>query len=276
MNPIGIMQGRLSPPVDGKIQAFPWNTWEDEFREASAIGFSEIEFIFEVPNWENNPLLTGNGIKKMKKLTGETGVKVNYICADYYMERPFFRVVEKERKQSVAILIDLLKQCARIGISGVEVPLVDNSRIETREEAQLLIKSLRECLPVAEAGNIKLPLETSLPPSDFKALLEEINHNLVKANYDTGNSASLGFDPQEEIQKLGPWIDNVHIKDRIRGGCTVPLGKGNTDFNTVFEELNRIGYKGAFILQTARGENDVKVAKKYLDYTRRYIRKYMS
>ena len=27
---IGFMQGRLSPQVDGKIQAFPWVHWRDE------------------------------------------------------------------------------------------------------------------------------------------------------------------------------------------------------------------------------------------------------
>ncbi len=30
-NEIGIMQGRLSPRIDGKIQAYPANTWQKEF-----------------------------------------------------------------------------------------------------------------------------------------------------------------------------------------------------------------------------------------------------
>ena len=45
-----------------------------------------------------------------------------------------------------------------------------------------------------------------------------------------GNSASLGYDAQEEIDLLGNKIINVHIKDRIRSGTTVPLGTGDTDF----------------------------------------------
>ena len=28
---IGIMQGRLSKPLNGKIQSFPKNSWKDEF-----------------------------------------------------------------------------------------------------------------------------------------------------------------------------------------------------------------------------------------------------
>ena len=31
---LAITQGRLSPPVDNKIQSFPINTWENEFKIA--------------------------------------------------------------------------------------------------------------------------------------------------------------------------------------------------------------------------------------------------
>lgn len=41
---IGFMQGRLSPVVDGKIQAFPWGHWEDEFRLANGHGLSLMEW----------------------------------------------------------------------------------------------------------------------------------------------------------------------------------------------------------------------------------------
>ena len=30
-NKIGIVQGRLSPTINNKIQAFPFHTWQDEF-----------------------------------------------------------------------------------------------------------------------------------------------------------------------------------------------------------------------------------------------------
>ena len=40
---IGIMQGRLSKPINGKIQSFPKNSWENEFYLAKDIGFELIE-----------------------------------------------------------------------------------------------------------------------------------------------------------------------------------------------------------------------------------------
>ncbi|HEX9975644.1 MAG TPA: sugar phosphate isomerase/epimerase [Dehalococcoidales bacterium] len=276
MTSIGIMQGRLSPPVRGRIQAFPGDGWEEEFRKAAALGFGEIEFIFEAPDWEKNPLSNEEGLERIRKISAETGVKVNYVCADYFMEKPFFRVFEMERERSIKMLKRLIRQCSKIGIKGIEIPLVDNSRIETREEAVLFAKSLRECLPVAEAGNIRLLLETSLNPDDFRALIEKIGHPLVRANYDTGNSASLGYNPMEEIWKLATWIDNVHIKDRKLGGGTVPLGEGNADFDAVFQTLRKVAYRGSFILQAARGGDEVKVARKYLAFVRRYVQTYLS
>ena len=48
-NNIGIMQGRLSPPIDDKIQAYPAKTWQREFEIAKEIGYSAIEWIVENP-----------------------------------------------------------------------------------------------------------------------------------------------------------------------------------------------------------------------------------
>ena len=47
MRSIGIMQGRLSPPIKGRIQAFPSQTWQKEFYLARDCGFSHIEWVLD-------------------------------------------------------------------------------------------------------------------------------------------------------------------------------------------------------------------------------------
>ena len=47
MREIGIMQGRLLPPINGHIQAFPENRWREEFAIARECGLGFIEWIFE-------------------------------------------------------------------------------------------------------------------------------------------------------------------------------------------------------------------------------------
>ena len=47
MYQIGFMQGRLSEVVDGKIQAFPWRGWQEEFRQARKIGIGLMEWTLD-------------------------------------------------------------------------------------------------------------------------------------------------------------------------------------------------------------------------------------
>jgi L-ribulose-5-phosphate 3-epimerase len=78
-------------------------------------------------------------------------------------------------------------------------------------------------------------------------------HHYLKVTYDAGNSAALGYRPQEEFAAYGARIGSVHIKDRKCGGGTVVLGTGDTDFSAVFSGLKALHYTGDFILQVARG-----------------------
>ena len=47
---IGFMQGRLCERVDGKIQAFPWRDWENEFPAAAAIDLHLMEWTLRKKN----------------------------------------------------------------------------------------------------------------------------------------------------------------------------------------------------------------------------------
>jgi hexulose-6-phosphate isomerase len=83
---------------------------------------------------------------------------------------------------------------------------------------------------------------------------------MLKVNYDSGNSASLGYEPTDEFAAYGTRVGSVHIKDRVNGGGTVPLGSGNTNFKALFECLGELGYSGDFVLQVARGTRGDEVA----------------
>ena len=107
---------------------------------------------------------------------------------------------------------------------------------------------------------MELHLETSLEPAVFAETLARIGHPLLKANYDSGNSSSLGYKPRDEFAVYGPRVGSVHIKDRVLGGTTVPLGTGDADFASLFDCLDEVGYTGDFILQVARDVPGQEVA----------------
>lgn len=259
---IGIMQGRLSPAVNGKIQAFPAEYWRLEFDRAKSLKFDDIEWILESP-LETNPLWTESGLAEIHRTMKMTGVRVDFICADYFMESPFVRMSPQSLSHNRAVLMKIIDQAAGLGVKGIEIPCVDASAIRSRAEEDELASAIGPCLDYAAGKRVEIGLETSLPPDRFRAFLERIEHPVLKANYDTGNSASLGFDPKEEVDAYGKWINNVHIKDRVLGGSTVPLGTGHADIPRFLKRLKLSGYSGGFVLQAARGADDVATARRY-------------
>ena len=90
-------------------------------------------------------------------------------------------------------------------------------------------------------------------------MLAQIPDPLLRVNYDSGNSASLGYDVASELAAYGARIGSVHIKDRVRGGGTVPLGTGDADLPALFSGLARLRYQGDYVLQVARGTDGGEV-----------------
>jgi L-ribulose-5-phosphate 3-epimerase len=263
---IGIMQGRLSPRIDGKIQAYPAKTWKKEFEIAQEIGYAAIEWIVEKP-LKINALMSKSGMQEIKEIILETGVRIDFICADIFMQQPLVRMTQEIKEENKELLKNILLNAKEVGAIGVEIPFVDASSIKSESEKHELISCMQEAFELAEEIGMKISLETDLNPTSFKELLDRINLNHVQANYDIGNSASLGFDPVEEVAAIGNRILNVHIKDRKLGSTTVPLGTGDADIKLSLSRLSEINYLGGITMQAARGTDDIEVAKSQLKYT---------
>jgi hexulose-6-phosphate isomerase len=249
------MQGRLSPPAGTAIQAFPAEHWADEFPAAEAAGLACIEWIYDVDGDDVNPICTDEGAARFKELQARHHVAVESLCADYFMPEPLLKGSESERRERRARLLWLLRRAAELGISRVVLPFVDAAKIEDEAQGRELAALLAGVFKEAGPGVPEIHLETSLPPAEFAKLMAVIDQPRVKVNYDSGNSSSLGYDADEEFAAYGPQIGSVHIKDRVLGGGTVPLGKGNADFPKLLKNLGGIAYKGPVILQVARSES---------------------
>lgn len=265
------MQGRLSPPVPGRLQAFPWSSWEEEFSRARACGFDIVEWLFEADRYEQNPIWTRTGVERIGRHIADTGIQLRSVCADYFMAHPFFRVTEQERAQSVAVLTGLVARAATVGVRTILLPVLEASEIRTDLEKVQLLDSLAEPLTLAAAHGIRLGLETELPASEYRDLVEQGNHPALGVYYDTGNAAAKGYDIAADIRTLKPFLCGVHIKDRGHGGPSVLLGQGAADFESFFHVLAEVVYTGPLVLQTAFGENYLDVAQTHLMFVKDYL-----
>jgi hexulose-6-phosphate isomerase len=256
---IGFMQGRLSPLIDEKIQAFPWGFWEAEFALAAGIGLSCMEWTLDHERIFENPFMTAPGRALIRELSAAHGIEIPSLTGDFCMQAPFWKTSGREQQELVGIFEKVLLSCAEAGIELLVVPLVDNGALDNPAERTVLERQLFEFQPLLRQHGLKIAFESDLPPASLAAFIDGFPAELFGINFDIGNSASLGWDPVEEIPLLAPRIVNVHVKDRVLGGTTVALGSGAADLPKVFSLLRAVQYGGNFILQTARAADGTHV-----------------
>ncbi len=112
---------------------------------------------------------------------------------------------------------------------------MDQSSLGDTAAQDRLVGRLLPLVAEAEWAGINLSLEADLAAQPFAELLARFDSRRVTVNYDIGNSAALGFDPAEELACYGERISDIHIKDRVLGGGSVPLGAGHTQFERFFK-----------------------------------------
>jgi L-ribulose-5-phosphate 3-epimerase len=270
------MQGRLSPQVDGKIQAFPLSCWQGEFASAEHNGFTLMEWTLDHDNLYANPLLTTAGQNEIRKLCESHGIMISSLTGDCFMQSPFWKAQGAQRDSLVQDLRAVASACHAVGIGMIVVPLVDNGRIETCEQEDVLVEALVKEAHLLASLNVRVVFESDFEPQELARFMARLDPVRFGINYDIGNSAGLGFDPVKEIAAYGDRILNVHIKDRILGGTTVPLGTGNANFDGVFTALAKVGYRGTYILQTARAAdgNHAEVLCAYRDMALNWLERY--
>ena len=268
------MQGRLCDQVDGKIQAFPWLDWEKEFSEAAAIGLHLMEWTLDQERLYENPLMTSEGQNKIKALCRQFDVSIPSLTGDCFMQAPFWKSDGQFRRDLQTDFIAIVRACSTLGIRLLVIPLVDGGRLEDVDQENTLVDFMLEHQPFLAQHGIQVVFESDFKAEEVARFIGRLPAERFGINYDIGNSAASNFSPAEEFANYGERVINVHVKDRLLGGTTVPLTSGCADFMTVFKALSQHRYRGNFILQTARSTcgNHAEVLSGYSDMTWQWIR----
>jgi len=192
------------------------------------------------------------------------------------MQAPYWKVDGAKREARQRDFVAIIDACSTIGISQIVVPLVDDGALESEEEIKILRNFLLSLVSKFTKLGIRVIFESDFAPQELAEFIATYPVALFGINYDIGNSAALGFDVDKEFRHYGGRVTNVHVKDRLLGGTTIALGDGNADFEAVFRQLSLVGYKGNFILQTARAVDDEHaiVLRRYRDMILDYMAYY--
>ena len=234
---LGVMQGRLSLPVNGHYQEFPEN-WKQEFSALSSLGLAGVEWLITKGSVNNNPL--------MFAIENKEDFPIISICMDTLVDNR----INDEGYVNEA-LENICSNIANKFEGYLTIPLLDESSLENNEKRKQfcsIIQKIGERHP-----DVKFAFEAELSIEKLKEIIE-LNDNFF-VTYDTGNITSHGVDHVEYINAFASKIVNVHIKDRTYSAKTVEPLTGDTNFDIIFKTLSEVGYKGSFILQTARSED---------------------
>ncbi len=271
-NKIGVMQGRLSPIYNNKIQAFPKNHWQKEFKKINELKLNLLEWTLDHKDINKNPINTKKGNKKIFILKKKFKINIKSLTGDCFMQKPFWKEKGIKREKLISIFQLILENSSKIGVKQIILPLVDNGSIKNDQQLKILISTLKKFIPILKKNKQQILFELNFNPKKALIFIKKFDKSYFGINYDIGNSSSLGFKAKSEIKTYGNYIKNVHIKDRHFKGTTVRLGEGNADFNEVFINLKNIKYNGNFILQTARSKKGLH--KKEISINLNFLQKW--
>ena len=231
---IGIIQGRLSEPLNG-FQECPEN-WKREFEILPDIGLSHIEWIVTSNSYKNNPIFSED----------VSSYNISSICADNLVTTDItnWRFLREN-------LDPICKSAIANKIPCVTIPLLEYSNMnDTYPRSQFI-----DCI-LQYADNYPT-LIFSFEIESHEGIIDSIIYlrDNFRLTYDTGNMTSLGINHEYYITKYFDKINNVHLKDRTFEGETVQPGTGKTNFKQVFNILSDLGYDKNYTIQTARGKD---------------------
>lgn len=224
------------------------------------LGFSGIFTRFK----SNHPLLTPRAeAERVRQVLADNGLRM-------YQSTGFWQCLvtpdETRRAESVRVLQGAIRLAGWLGSRGIDTgpgsmnprgpwfPHPDNWTPTARAQ---LIKSLKECAPVAQDCGVFLSMEghqlVTLESAEVTAeILDAVDSPWVTSDYDSANWLTLkeAFDPTPAINRhfdaLGKRIVSCHAKDvwledklsiHIQDGCP---GKGNLDFRTVITRMEAL------------------------------------
>jgi len=235
MKNIGIIQGRLSQPIEG-FQECP-NNWKGEFDLLPSLGLNHIEWIVTKQSFDTNPLFSED----------LSNYPISSICADNLVDSGTVAYI-----YNVSFLRKNLKPICDAAtlnnISTITIPLLEESDITNDVSRSSFINEIRNY-------GLEYPhLTFSFEIESYEHVIQEVLEACpnFRLTYDTGNMTSLGINHKYYIRKFIDKIDNIHLKDRTFDKKTVLPTHGATDFNSIFESLSQYDYNGRYTIQTAR------------------------
>lgn len=135
-------------------------------------------------------------------------------------------------------------------------------------QIEAIVRMLRESVKIARDNGVVLALENHIDytSAEIQEVLERVDSDALKVNFDTGNTLRMMEDPVAAARRLAPFTVATHTKDvdacrHVRPEewyffSSVPVGSGLIDIPGVVRELQRAGYTGVLAVESVHHKDN--------------------
>lgn len=142
-------------------------------------------------------------------------------------------------------------ECSRIVATG--------ARRGQQGGLDAILTVLREIVPVAEASGVLICLENHANNNletieDYATIFAAIDSPALGLCVDTGHFDAAGVALDDVVDRLGPKINHIHVKEAVAVGVErfVPFGHGVTDNRRLLDRMVATGYEGYISVEFAQ------------------------
>lgn len=248
-------------------------TWPERLVLAKSCGFDFVEMSLDETD-ERLSRLEWSTTQRLSLVEAmlETGVSIPSMCLSAHRRFPFGSRDESVRQRARDIMQKAIKLARDIGIRTIQLAGYDVYYEEHDSVTQqLFAEGLAWAVEQAAAAQVMLAVEIMDTEfmnsiSKWKKWDDMLASPWFSVYPDVGNLTAWGNDIASELALGIDRIAAIHLKDtypvtkqspgQFRD---VPFGEGCVDFVSVFNTLNRLNYRGAFLIEmwTEKSEEPV-------------------
>ena len=239
----------------------------DGIRMAAEMGASSFQMY--TTSGEVLPENMSPAAREFRRFYEGLGLRLSAICADFghgFVDPEHNKALLPRLHAQVDLALDLGTSIITTHVGTV--PAEHNAAWDT------LRKALNDIGAYAEHKGVVLATETGPEPGPVLAgLLAALDNHGVRVNFDPANLTYMGFDLDQALDALLPYVVHTHAKDALRGPGSYrerPLGQGDVPWAHYIARLKAAGYKGAFTIEREAGDDPIGDTRLGIEFLKQF------
>lgn len=247
------------------LWAFPYPqrmNLEECLKLAKNAGFDGIELNYDLEN-DLSPKSGTAEYHAIRKMADDIGIAISGLCSFLFWPYPLTSNDSEKRARGIELAGKMAAAAHDLGVQNllvvpgaVHIPWrTDHSPVPNDVCDRRAREAIGKLVPQAEKLDVFLNMENIffngflMTPMEMNSFVDSFQSDHVRIHFDTGN-ISMFQNPEHWIPIMGNRIRNIHFKEFTKKGTDYsletfrPLLDGTTNWPTVLDELDAIGYTG--------------------------------